>query len=105
MSNTGDQNHYMKYTNIEDGIARFTLYKNNKAIHGFNERIENVPDEYDIGDYFSTQINSEDPDETDFNPENLNFDPELTEKKRKENEEVIDEFKRLQSSAEKELEE
>ncbi len=50
----------MKYTNIEDGIARFTLYKNNKAIHGFNERIENVPDEYDIGDYFSTQINSED---------------------------------------------
>ncbi|AFO59475.1 MULTISPECIES: hypothetical protein [unclassified Natrinema] len=105
MSNIGDQDHYIKLTNIEDGIARFTLYKNKKAIRGFNERIENVPDEYDIGDYFSTQINSEDLDETDLNLENLNFDPELTKKKRKENEEVIDEFKRLQSSAEKELKE
>ncbi len=105
MSNTGDQKYYIKYTNVEDGIARFTLYKNNTAIRGFNERIENVPDEYDIGDYFSTQINSKEPDETYFSPENLDFDPELTEQKRNENEEVIDEFKRLQSSAEKELEE
>lgn len=72
----------LSYQDREDGIATLILFENEKIIERFHRAVEELPDGAAIGDQYR-------PDIEDSELIAMQYDEELTKKKRKEVEDAI----------------
>jgi hypothetical protein len=96
MTSTPDRDVYAVYTGIEDGAATFSLYDDSGVVTQFTMRPENLPDGTAYQDHFRVRI--DDREITD-----LQFDSELTSKKKEEYRGVVETFRQMQERGRSEL--
>lgn len=87
-----DQELYAGLHELEDGVYRFRVYQGERPTVVLEWPVEDVPDEFDLGDYFFLEADVEAVEAGEITPDQLVYDQALTDRESRTDQAAVEAF-------------